>query len=947
MLIKNLLLFLPFLTPKIYYSKTKSMKKLLLIIVLICGFYTLSAQQISINNFSRLEAVGQLPNDLLNIAKGNNFDGSKPRSDVQKKANEYIQDLILSGKIVYGDTVTHYLEKILDNLLVKEPQLRKEIKIYTLNSLEVNAFATIDGFIFVTVGFISQSTCEAEIAYVLSHELIHYVKKHGYNTGEKDKKGFNTIEDYLKYHSRSREQEFEADKLGYERFFKNSGYGTKAIDGMFDVLQYSYLPFDEVKLNPSMFENEYYKFDNDYFLENVTPIASREDYIDTFSTHPNLKSRRQEMQNLLENEEGVGDNKFIQPEETYNFIRTISRFETINQQIIADNYIKAYYNSLILEKEYPNNEFLLTAEIASIYGISKVKTYGSYSTYLPSKKNTEGEMQYLANLFEKMNKKETALMALRYSWKGISELKNKRYFTSLFNDIVNDLQSEMNLGSLTSFSDYKMGEEIKKDTIEEKEEINSEKKTKYDRVKQKKLVGHQPKFKTENYMLGDLKKDDKFVRCFEGAINSNESKSANKFIDNLSDNKNKEGKTKLLVFEPTSKKLKKDESTSKSSSIRLSNKLSSQIESIAKTCNIETKIIPSYDYDSTISYQIRARIHEFASGLNRFGEIFYENRDIENIKEDIGTQYINLVSYRKKQSSIANIKYKLYFTGLSISLYPFSPIAIMQWLTNKYSGTMAFMIYDIENNQYISSSTTNINYENTSDMEKEALYKSYKDNKKSIGYLGKRLHLSFDTRLSPAWFTPNYNGKHGGFCFDYVFSPNVEFVINKTLTIGGGYQFFKTKFGYVEDDFSSSMNKYYETQGNLTVNGFNLFFKTYIDEHAPLGYYYKVQLDVFKYKALMKYYKYIGMQDDNFIYQYIDTPETKWTGGLRLEFGKTVFVSKYISFGMGASAGVLFGGWKGMTKVGFDEILVPEMAAAKLLRSYSLGLNLSIGILPF
>lgn len=922
------------------------MKKLLFFVVVVFCFSSISAQQVSINNFTRLESVGKLPNDLLNIAKGNNFDGTKPKNDIQKSANRYIKDLILSGNIVYGDTVTHYLEKILDNLLVNEPALRKEIKIYTLKSSEVNAFATIDGFVFVTVGFISQSTCEAEIAYVLSHELIHYVNKHGYKKNGDDDEKFNTIEDYLKCHSRSREQEFECDKLGYERFYKNSGYSNKAIDGMFDILQYSYLPFDEIKLNRGMFENDYYKFDNNYFLESVTPIASREDYIDTFSTHPNLKSRRNEMESLIGTSIAEGK-KFIQSEDKFNFIRTISRFQTINQQIIADNYIKAYYNSLILEKEYPNNEFLLTAQIASIYGISKVKTYGSYSTYLPSKNNTEGEMQFIANLFEKMNKKETAIMALRYSWKGISELKNKKYFKSLFNDILNDMQSEMNLGNLTSFSDYKFGEEIKKDTIDDKEEINSEKKTKYDRVKKKKLVGHQPKFKTENYMLGDLKKDDKFVKCFEEAINYNESKSAKNVISNLSDNKTKGEKIKLLVFEPTSKKVENQESSSMSSNIKLSNKLSSQIESITKTCNIEAKIIPPYDYDSTISYQTRARIHDFAYGLNRFGEIFYENRDIDNIKEDIGGQYINLVSFRKKSSIKSNIKYKLYFTGLSLSVYPFIPLSILQWIPNKYNGTMNSIIYDIDNNQYLSSKSTTINYENTSDMEKEALYKSYKQDKKSIGFLGKRFLVGFDLKLSPAWFTSNYEGKHGGFCFDYDLSPNIEFVINKSLTMGVGYHYFKTKFDYVEDDFSYSENSGYNSPGDISVSGFNLFFKTYIDDHAPLGYYYKCQIDVLKYKSLMEYYKYIGFQNNQSIYQYIDTPETKWTAGLRLEFGKTVFVNNYVYLGFGASAGILFGGWKGMTKVGFDPISISDMAAAKLLRSYTWGLNLSIGFLPF
>jgi hypothetical protein len=259
---------------------------------------------------------------------------------------------------------------------------------------------------------------------------------------------------------------------------------------------------------------------------------------------------------------------------------------------------------------------------------------------------------------------------------------------------------------------------------------------------------------------------------------------------------------------------------------------------------------------------------------------------------------------------------------------------------------MSSIIYDIDNNQYLSSKSTTINYENTSDMEKEVLYKSYKQDKKSIGFLGKRFLVGMDLKLSPAWFTPNYEGKFGGFCFDYDLSPNIEFVVNKTLTLGVGYHYFKTKFDYVEDDFSYTENTGCNSPGDITVSGFNLFFKTYIDDHAPLGYYYKCQLDVLKYKSLMEYYE-VGVQDDHYIYTYRDTPETNWTAGLRLEFGKTVFVNNYVYLGVGASAGILFGGWKGMTKVGFDAISISDMAAAKLLRSYTWGLNISIGLLPF
>ncbi len=701
------------------------MKKLLLIVVLICGFYTLSAQQISINNFSRLEAVGQLPNDLLNIAKGNNFDGSKPRNRIQRNANRYIKDLIISGRVVYGDTVTHYLEKILDNLLVNDPALRKEIKIYTLKSSEVNAFATIDGFVFVTVGFISQSTCEAEIAYVLSHELIHYVKKHGYNTGGNDKDGTNTIEDYLKYHSRSREQEFEADKLGYEKFFKNSGYASNSIDGMFDVLQYSYLPFDELKLNRGMFENEYYKFEDNYFLESVTPIVSREDYIDTFSTHPNLKSRRAEMENLISASDITGDKKFIQSQEDFNFIRTISRFETINQQIIADNYIKAYYNTLCLLKNSPDNKFLNTASCASLYGIARGKISGSYQDIDLGKDKTEGEMQFAVNLFKKMGKKELGLMSLRSTWNDMKLYPDDKYFKLLFNDITKYLVEDANLGSLNKFSDYKMGEIVPEDTL-----VNEDKEqTKYDKVKTKKLVGHQKSFKTENYMLGDLKKDEAFVKAFNSSILENEQGNASSIITYLKeDNQKTSVRKKIIILKPYAEKIHKSENKTLE---RGENKIQTQrlerrVKNIAKQADFEPILISSYDNDFPVNYQLLSRLNDYSRSFNKFSDITYESRDAENLAKELGTPILNLVYYQKQSlGSTKNKKYKRLHSSLSIMTPPTIPISIYQWFAREQSGKLLFIAYDLEKHKTIFSETRQFEHENTYDEINQELYECY------------------------------------------------------------------------------------------------------------------------------------------------------------------------------------------------------------------------------
>lgn len=700
------------------------MKKFLFFFMLLSSYVIVSAQQISLNSFYRLEAKGQLPNDLVNTLQGLNFDGSNPKSDIQKSSNDNIKELILTGRIIYGDTVTKYLEKVLDKLLVNEPKLRKEIKLYTIKSSEANAFMSGDGFLFVTIGFIAQSTSEAEIAYVISHELIHYVNKHSYKESGVKGDAFQTIDDYLKYHSRSREQEFECDKLGYERFFKNSTYDSKAIDGMFDILQYSHLPFDELKLNREMFENEYYKFNDSYFLQNITPIASRVDYIDTFSTHPNLKSRREEMEIIVSSSEDLGTNKFIQPQGSFDFIRTISRFETINQQIIADNYIKAYYNTLCLIKDFPDNKFLKTALNASLYGIAKAKVSGNYQDIDLGTQKTEGEMQYVVNLFKKMNKKELALLSIRQSWESMKLYRNENYFNLLFNDMVKALVEESDLGSLNKFSDYRMGEIIVEDTTTN----YNENLTKYDKVKNKRLVGHLKSFKTENYMLGDLKKDDEFVMAFNSSLSQIENQNANAFISSLRDNTNKsKEKKKIIVLNPFAEKaLRSGKSSSKSSKENQTKKLEKRIMNVAKAANLSPTIISNYQKELSLNYQLNSRLIDYSRSMNKFSEITYESRDSETLAKELGTPILNLVYYEKK--SLGNKKNKTYkrlHTFFSLMTLPTLTFSIYQWVWREQAGKLVFIAYDLEKNRTIYSTTKQFEHENTYDMINQELYECY------------------------------------------------------------------------------------------------------------------------------------------------------------------------------------------------------------------------------
>jgi hypothetical protein len=233
--------------------------------------------------------------------------------------------------------------------------------------------------------------------------------------------------------------------VGFEKFYKNSGYDINAVDGVFDVLLYSYLPFDEITFTKSFVENSYYSFPKEYFLVNLTPIRSREDYIDTLSTHPNIAKRRIVIDNLVSKFEGDPGKTFIQSEELFYKIRDIARCEAIRKLLTVHDYGNAFYNTYIMLQKYPENETIQSFLIASLYGISRHKQYPSFSDVVTDYKLNEGEIQQTNYFFKKIKKEELSILALRFAWKNIRQFPDNPYFYQIAEDISTSLFKKDNI----------------------------------------------------------------------------------------------------------------------------------------------------------------------------------------------------------------------------------------------------------------------------------------------------------------------------------------------------------------------------------------------------------------------------------------------------------------------------------------------------------------------
>lgn len=428
------------------------MKNLFLaaLLTLVCAA-SVSQQQTFEHSYTLSKCVGETPPeftvDILDKTKKNlSTDSTINRmersklSDFYSNSNYFIQQFLTGGKVLYGDEMTNYVNKIADNLLDKSgnSELKSKLNFYVLRSNIVNAICMPDGSIFITVGLLTQIENEAQLAFVIGHEITHYLSQHGkesfleleklkseYNRGQID---FERAVSSLSAHSR--EHEIESDDQGFE-LFKKAGYSTSEAEKMLMVLQYSHLPFDEKKIEASIFNSEEYILPTSYFdfTEVFSSIEDDSERDDSQSSHPNIKKR---ITNVNEKESGEGVSSYFDDKE-FSYIQTKARFENQYLNLLNRQFVKAVYESFLLKKKYPNNTYLDECIAKALYAISKQKEHDTFNERNDNYK--QGNALVLFHLFyEKFSKKEMAILAT----KRLLEL-NDSAMTPYIKDLIFDL----------------------------------------------------------------------------------------------------------------------------------------------------------------------------------------------------------------------------------------------------------------------------------------------------------------------------------------------------------------------------------------------------------------------------------------------------------------------------------------------------------------------------
>ncbi|MCR5064287.1 MAG: M48 family metalloprotease [Bacteroidales bacterium] len=846
----------------------------LLLLLAVGSFVAQSQTLLPDRHFCGIESAGPMPDDLRKnleqlysedrqrVKDYNN--GKLANRDRILTSSYNISRLMASAHIMYGDPITKMVNSIADTLLHDYPELRRQLRFYTVRSTEVNAFATGQGMIFVNMGLVAQVEDEAQLAFVLSHEIIHYLRKHNLENILRKKirrdPSDNDLTAFLRYHSRSREMESEADSLGIAMLYGQSPYDKRVSDGFFDVLQYGYLPFDEMAFDTTRYNTPYYTVSSGTFLTAVAPISAREDYNDSLSTHPNLLKRRLATTRQLSSLSG-GSHYVVTNKPEFEKLRMLARMECIREDLIDAEYASAYYNCYVLLKDNPDNEYLKYAMAQAIYGAAKFRTYSAASN-TSDYRNKEGEIQQVYHFLRRCKPEELCMIAIRELYRTERELGGDTRLHQMMTDLMSDLGSRHNYKPDNFSATF---DTLQNDTTSAASNNNN---SKYKRRRKA-----QQSREAKRFVFIDIMEQDK---AFQTLLNNSLTSKREEPLADTSRN--------CFIFAPGYYVFnsKTEETKIKKSYNNESQLIDDLSASIRKNgLNVVDFSEPMMrSKGETDFYNDYVRLNDWTNELSHsMGKVplFMATQPVmDSVVNRYGTDKLALsmvLNYENQQPAFGTL-YTIFFSLPVIT----APLAIY-FNSSSYQSTMVYnALVNTRNGSILNESKTILNHGDGHDMIRSQQFADIQqgiNGERVPGYMGKYFIVSGMAGLSFPIINRPFREKTDAFALRW--GAEVEAVVGRNLSLYGAFDYGKTKFDIT-----------YETQSPLAkISTYSLGLRFYLgNDIAPLGPY-------FGWGATMNNINLIPVNGQLMV---MENNYKRWA--MRLEFGHQSILGDIISLNL-------------------------------------------------
>ena len=304
-----------------------------------------------------------------------------------------VSKLLQSARAVTDREVHNYLQSILKKITEANPALNaKEIRLLFSRDWWPNAFSMGEGTLVVNAGLMVFLDNEAELVFVICHELAHFYLDHSNKEIKKNVEAYNSVafqnelkrlskQEYgagkqldelikkLEFGNRrhSRENETEADRYAF-MFMKNTGFDCNGIKTCLQLLD----KVDDSLLNSSIDPELTFSFSNYPFKKkwiqkesaifsqmsnDDSPLTKKER--DSLKTHPDCAARISHLEDsILKARQGE---KFIINKTLFGQLKKDFFVELAEQQFKSNNLSRNLYYSLQMLQKGGNTSYAMFA----------------------------------------------------------------------------------------------------------------------------------------------------------------------------------------------------------------------------------------------------------------------------------------------------------------------------------------------------------------------------------------------------------------------------------------------------------------------------------------------------------------------------------------------------------------------------------------------------------
>ena len=412
------------------------------------------------------EQALQNKNKLIS-SLGNEY--KKDYQEIYEARFSEVSKLLQGTRTVTDKEAHNYLQSLLKKITDANPELKaKEVRLLFSRDWWPNAFSMGEGTLVVNAGLMIFLDNEAELVFVICHELAHFYLDHSNRAIKKNVENYNSVafqnelkrlskQEYgagqqvddlvkkLEFGNRrhSRENETEADRYAF-MFMKNTGFDCNGIKTCLQLLD----TVDDSLLNSSMdpaltFNFSNYPFKKKWIQKESTifsqmsnddsPLTKKER--DSLKTHPDCAVRISHLEDsILKARQGE---KFIINRALFGQLKKDFLVEVAEQQFKSDNLGRNLYYSLQMLQRGENASY---AMFAIARGLNIIyESQKNHKLGLITDKETRGypaDYNILLRMLDRLRLEEIANINYNFCMEHKAEMSVYTGFNDEFNKAI-------------------------------------------------------------------------------------------------------------------------------------------------------------------------------------------------------------------------------------------------------------------------------------------------------------------------------------------------------------------------------------------------------------------------------------------------------------------------------------------------------------------------------